>query len=68
MAIKANISFAIDKNGGITITVDGVAGSSCTDLTKELEEALGVVIDRQYTEEYYDEAEDRLTIQLGADD
>ena len=68
MAVKSNISFTIDKNGGITITVDGAPGTSCTDLTKELEEALGVVIDRQFTQEYYEEAEERLTIKLGADE
>jgi hypothetical protein len=68
MAIKSNISFAIDKNGRITITVDGVAGTDCVALTQELEEALGVVIDRQFTQEYYDEAEERLTIKLGADE
>jgi hypothetical protein len=34
--------------------VRGVKGSHCTDLTRDLEEALGILEDRTYTEEYYE--------------
>lgn len=65
---KTDIIFDIDLNGNITITVEGVKGQSCTDLTKQLEEALGVVLDQQHTSEYYLEEENKLTITLGKDD
>ena len=65
---KQDIVFDIDPDGNITITVEGVKGKDCTELTKQLEEALGVVIDQQYTSEYYQNAdESRLTIKLGGD-
>ncbi len=60
------ILFNIDKDGNITITVEGVSGGSCTDLTKELEEAFGIVLDQQYTSEYYEE-EERMEIKLGGE-
>jgi hypothetical protein len=65
---KRDIVFDIDQDGNITITVEGVKGKDCTDLTKELEEAFGVVIDRTHTSEFYqDEVNERLTIKLGGD-
>lgn len=65
---KRDIVFDIDSDGNITITVEGVKGKDCTELTRELEESLGVVLDRTHTSEYYqDEASDRLTIKLGGD-
>ncbi len=62
---KTDILFDIDEEGNITITVEGVKGRDCTKLTQELEEALGVVIDKQYTSEYYQEEEGRIQIKLG---
>jgi len=64
---KTDIIFDIDENGNITITVEGVKGKDCTEITKDLEAALGVVIDREHTSEYYQEEEDRLQIKLGDD-
>ena len=65
---KHEIIFDIDGDGNITITVEGVKGKDCTKITKELEEALGVVIDQQFTSEYYQEEEQRLEIKLGGGD
>lgn len=65
---KRDIVFDIDADGNITITVEGVKGKDCTELTRELEEALGVVIDQEFTSEYYQQVEtDRVTIKLGGD-
>jgi hypothetical protein len=64
----ADIIFTIDPDGNITITVEGAKGKDCTALTAELEEALGVVLDREFTTEYYEEATDQLHITLGKDD
>lgn len=48
------LEISIDRDGKVSITVRGVKGESCTDLTKVLEEALGKLEERQYTEEYYE--------------
>jgi len=68
MAVATDIIFTIDNDGNITITVEGAKGRDCTKLTEELEEALGVVIDREFTTEYYEEETDQLHIKLGDDD
>jgi len=49
MAGKMRLEF---HNGKTTITVNGVKGKSCTDLTKAVEEALGKVEKRELTSEY----------------
>lgn len=41
-----------DATGDMTISVDGVQGPSCVDLTKELEEELGVVTGRVLKDEH----------------
>ena len=62
---KTDIVFDIDEDGNITITVEGVKGQDCTKITRELEEAFGIVTDREFTSEYYQQAEsDTLTIKL----
>jgi hypothetical protein len=46
------IEITIDKNGQVVLHVRGAKGMVCTDLTKDLEAALGSeVIDRQLTPE-----------------
>lgn len=68
MAQKTEILFTIDDSGNITITVEGVKGKDCTEITKELEEAFGIVVDQQFTSEYYQQAESgRVSIKLGGD-
>ena len=52
MAVKRELNISIGPDGGIQIEVKGVQGKSCLDLTKDLEEALGVVTDREHTSEY----------------
>ena len=64
---KHEVIFDIDPDGNITITVEGVKGKDCTKITRELEEAFGVVVDRQFTSSYYEEEEQRLEIKLGDD-
>ena len=66
MAQKTDIIFTIDNDGNITITVENVKGKDCTALTKELEESFGIVVDRQFTQEYYQQADSgRVSIKLG---
>ena len=65
MAVKQDLVFSIDGDGNITIEVEGVKGKDCTEITRELEEALGIVVDRNFTAEYYQETEDKVRIKLG---
>ena len=63
----AEISIEIKPNGEVELKVDGVKGASCMDLTKFLEEALGEVVDRQHTSEYF-ENEVTETVSVGSDE
>lgn len=49
------ILFEINK-GKVAITVKGVKGKSCTDVTKNVETALGTVKSQRKTGEYYEKA------------
>jgi hypothetical protein len=53
MAVKRELQIEITADGEVKITVKGAPGGECLDLTKALEEALGVVTDRQMTSEFY---------------
>ena len=58
MADKDELEITIDAEGNVTIKVIGGDGSTCVELTKELEEALGLVDKRTLTENYYQETQD----------
>ena len=47
----------IDSDGNVTIRVIDGDGERCVELTKELEDALGLVTDRRLTSEYYEDTE-----------
>jgi hypothetical protein len=64
MATRKDIFFTIDENGEVKIEVKGAPGADCMALTKEIEEALGIVSDRQHTSEYYQQEESQK-IELG---
>jgi len=53
MAGKEELEIKIGKDGEVTIEVVGGDGSSCLRVTKDLEEALGIVADRQLKTEFY---------------
>jgi hypothetical protein len=53
MVDKQELEITIDDDGNVTIKVVGVAGPDCLKLTKEIEEALGNVVDRQRTNDFY---------------
>jgi hypothetical protein len=52
MAHQHTVTVHIEKDGGTKISVDGVKGKSCLDITKALEENLGTVSDRQHTGDF----------------
>jgi hypothetical protein len=47
------MEITIDKEGRIQVNVKGVQGTGCLAFTRELENALGVVEQREYTADYY---------------
>lgn len=49
----------ISPTGEVKIEVKGVAGPGCMDLTRELENQLGTVEDRQLKGEYYQQNENQ---------
>lgn len=53
MAKKQELEFTIDDDGKISIKVIGAQGKECLELTKAIEEALGIVVDRQKTPDFY---------------
>ena len=53
MVDKQELEITIDDDGNVTIKVIGVSGPECLKLTKEIEEALGQVVDRQRTNDFY---------------
>jgi hypothetical protein len=54
------IEVRIDQQGGVTIQVRNVKGPACTDLTRDLEAALGgAVQERQYTLEYDEQEQEQ---------
>lgn len=55
------IEIQVDRDGNVTVHVEGVKGDECLRITKELEEALGVVTDRSYSAEYFEEQVEEYT-------
>lgn len=53
MADKHEILIEIDDAGNVTFEVKGAKGKKCLEITKELEEALGVVTNRESTGEMF---------------
>ena len=47
------LEFIIYPDGRVKETVTGIVGSSCQEVTAEIEKQLGIVIDQKQTAEYY---------------
>jgi hypothetical protein len=57
MAKKQELEIEIASDGTVSINVQGVKGKACLDLTKDLEESLGVVLARETKPSFYEEEE-----------
>lgn len=64
MANRREIQFTIDEEGNVSLEVKGVEGADCEKLTREIEEALGVVQSRERTSEYYIDSTTEESISL----
>jgi hypothetical protein len=49
------IEIQVDRDGNITVHVEGVKGEECIRITRTLEEALGSVTDRSFCAEYFED-------------
>jgi hypothetical protein len=68
MATKQSIEFTINEDGSIEVHPVGFKGKKCTEVTKEIIEALGIVKNTNYTSEYYQqETETHTTVSVGGD-
>jgi hypothetical protein len=54
--MKREIVIQIAPDGTISLQVKGVTGGECVEFSKFLEDALGDVIQREKTSEFYQEA------------
>lgn len=69
MAVRHEIDIEITPDGEVKLQVRGVAGAECLELTRKLEEELGLVVEREKTSEYYQaESETRTSVKIGEDD
>lgn len=55
MAVKQELEIHISETGDISINVLDAKGKSCIDMTKELEAALGTVVQRDFKTSYYEQ-------------
>lgn len=55
MAKKDELEISISSDGEVSINVIGAKGKKCLDLTKDLEEALGIVTNRETKPQFYEQ-------------
>ena len=63
---QQTIKFTVRQDGTVTEEVMGVVGNDCQNLTKRIEERLGVVERVEYKPEYYEQkqtTEEDVTLQ-----
>lgn len=53
MAERHELKISIGPTGDVQIEVEGVKGSKCLKLTEELENELGLIINREKKADYY---------------
>ena len=49
------LEITIDKEGRVQVAARGVHGEGCLAITKNIENAVGTVEEREYTAEYYEQ-------------
>ena len=68
--VQQTIKFNIRQDGTVTEEVMGVVGNDCENLTKRIEERLGVVEKEEYKSEYYEQkqtTEENVTLHMHQD-
>lgn len=67
MSGKQELEITISNDGEVSINVHGAKGSSCLDLTKEIEESIGVVTEREKKSSFY-ESNDAEHLRITSED
>ncbi len=66
MADKAELTIVITQDGEVRIETRGLLGESCMTETESIERALGTVVKREKTSEYYQHGtRDTATVRRG---
>lgn len=65
MARKEELEISISNTGEVTINVIGAKGGSCVDMTKDLEESLGVIKYFERKSEFYQQDDNQNASQYG---
>ena len=66
--MRQEIDIQITPDGEGKLTVRGVAGAECLELTQALEAELGIVVERERTSEFYQAAATAAeTVKIGED-
>lgn len=65
MARKEELEISISNTGEVTINVIGANGSSCVDMTRDLEESLGIMKYFERKSEFYQQDNNQNTSQYG---
>ena len=68
---QQTIKFIVRQDGTVTEEVIGVVGTDCENLTKRIEERLGVVERVEHKPEYYEQkqtTEDHVTLHMHKDE
>jgi hypothetical protein len=58
--VHGDVDVTIDEDGNASVEAKGVKGSSCVDLTKALEKALGKTTSRRQKGEYHQKPRQHL--------
>ncbi|MCA9539537.1 MAG: DUF2997 domain-containing protein [Myxococcales bacterium] len=68
MAVRTEIDIEITPAGEVKLKVRGMPGADCLELTRTIEEELGLVVEREKTSEYYQAAvEAQESVKIGED-
>ena len=65
MAKKQELEISISAEGEVSINVIGAKGKKCLDLTKDFEEAIGIVTERETKPSFYENEESTSFIHTG---
>ncbi len=65
MAKKQELEISITAEGEVSINVIGAKGKKCLDLTKDFEEAIGIVTERETKPSFYENEESSSYIYTG---
>ncbi len=65
MAKKQELEISISEDGEVSINVLGAKGKKCLDITKEFEDAIGVVTKRETKPSFYESEESSIYMHKG---